>query len=52
VFDGVVDFDKTTSDPAHPLRLLPDYDSGDHLHPKGAGYSTIGQAIDLKLLQK
>ena len=34
VFDGVVDFDKATSNPAEPLRFLPDYDSGDHSIPK------------------
>ena len=47
--DGVVDFDKATQDPAHPLELLPADDSGDHLHPKDAGYKAMGDAIDLKL---
>jgi len=47
VFDGVIDFDKITQDPAHPDQLLPDYDSGDHLHPKDAGYKAMGDAIDL-----
>jgi lysophospholipase L1-like esterase len=51
VFDGVVDFDKAASNPAEPLRFLPDYDSGDHLHPKGAGYSAMGDAIDLGLFR-
>ncbi len=49
VFDGVVDFDKATSNPADPLRFLPDYDSGDHLHPKGTGYAAMAGAIDLTL---
>jgi lysophospholipase L1-like esterase len=49
VFDGVVDFDKATANPAEPLRFLPDYDSGDHLHPKGTGYSAMANAIDLAL---
>ncbi|HYK36160.1 SGNH/GDSL hydrolase family protein [Alloacidobacterium sp.] len=49
VFDGVIDFDKITQDPAHPDQFLPDYDSGDHLHPKDAGYKAMGDAIDLSL---
>jgi lysophospholipase L1-like esterase len=51
VFDGVIDFDKATLDPAHPDRFLPAYDSGDHLHPNDAGYKAMGDAIDLKLFQ-
>jgi lysophospholipase L1-like esterase len=47
--DGVIDFDKVTSDPANPGVFLPDYDSGDHLHPKDAGYKAMGESIDLKL---
>jgi lysophospholipase L1-like esterase len=49
VFDGVIDFDKITQDPAHPDQFLPDYDSGDHLHPKDTGYKAMGDAIDLSL---
>lgn len=52
VFDGVVDFDKATRDPGHPLRYLPAYDSGDHLHPNGAGYTAMANAIDLSLFHK
>ncbi len=51
VFDGVIDFDKATSDPAQPLQFLPAYDSGDHLHPKGAGYSAMADSIDLSLFK-
>ena len=43
-FDGVIDFDKVTRDPAHPKRFLPADDSGDHLHPNGAGYDAMGRA--------
>jgi lysophospholipase L1-like esterase len=50
--DGVVDFDKATVDPAHPGVFLPAYDSGDHLHPKDAGYKAMGDAIDLKLFPR
>jgi lysophospholipase L1-like esterase len=51
VFDGAVDFDKATSDPANPLMFAPQYDSGDHLHPKDAGYSAMADSIDLSLFQ-
>jgi hypothetical protein len=37
VFDDVVDFDRALRDPAHPSRLRPAYDSGDHLHPSDNG---------------
>jgi lysophospholipase L1-like esterase len=48
-FDGVIDFDEVVRDPSHPTRLLPAYDSGDHLHPNNAGYAASGNAIPLKL---
>jgi lysophospholipase L1-like esterase len=51
VFDGVVDFDQATQDPAHPLMFLPKYDSGDHLHPNPAGYAAMGDSVDLGLFQ-
>ena len=46
-FDGVIDFDKAVRDPSDPTRLLPAFDSGDHLHPNDAGYQTMADAIDL-----
>lgn len=46
-FDGVVDFDQITRDPAHPNQLLPAFDSGDHLHPGPAGYKAMGNAVPL-----
>jgi lysophospholipase L1-like esterase len=51
-FDGVIDFDKVTTDPTHPGMLLPSYDSGDHLHPDDAGYKLMGESINLKLFSK
>jgi lysophospholipase L1-like esterase len=48
-YDAVIDFDKVTRDPHFPTRLLPLYDSGDHLHPNDFGYEAMGNAIDLKL---
>ncbi|GGA44169.1 hypothetical protein GCM10010981_36650 [Dyella nitratireducens] len=47
-FDGVADFDKAIRDPSAPEKMLPAYDSGDHLHPSSAGYKVMAQAIDLK----
>jgi lysophospholipase L1-like esterase len=50
-YDAVIDFDLATRDPANPTRLLPLYDSGDHLHPNDAGYKAMGDAIDLSLFK-
>jgi lysophospholipase L1-like esterase len=47
----VIDFDAVTRDPSFPSRLLPLYDSGDHLHPSNAGYEAMANAIDLKLFK-
>ena len=49
-FDAIVDFDQAVRDPDHPTRMLPIYDCGDHLHPSNLGYRTMGDAIDLSLL--
>jgi lysophospholipase L1-like esterase len=51
VFDGVIDFDKATGDAGDPLRFSPKYDSGDHLHPKDAGYAAMADAVDLGLFR-
>ena len=51
-FDGVIDFDAVTRDPAAPDNFLPAYDSGDHLHPKDAGYKAMGESIDLTLFRR
>jgi lysophospholipase L1-like esterase len=51
-FDGVIDFDKVTTDPTHPGMFLPLDDSGDHLHPGDAGYKAMGESIDLNLFTK
>jgi lysophospholipase L1-like esterase len=48
-YDGVIDFDMITRDPAAPTKFLPAYDSGDHLHPGDAGYTAMGDAVDLAL---
>lgn len=51
-FDGVVDLDAHLRDPAHPLRLLLAYDSGDHLHPNDAGNRAMAQSVDIEALLK
>jgi lysophospholipase L1-like esterase len=50
-FDAVIDFDRAVRDPAQPTRMLPAYDSGDHLHPNDAGYQAMANAIDLRLFR-
>jgi hypothetical protein len=48
-FDGVIDFDKVVRDPAHPELMLPEFDSGDHLHPGPAGFAAMAGAIPTSL---
>jgi lysophospholipase L1-like esterase len=50
--DGVIDFDKVTTDLTHPGIFLPLDDSGDHLHPGDAGYKAMGESIDLNLFTR
>lgn len=50
-FDAVIPFYKSIRDPAHPLHILPKYDSGGHLHPNPLGYRKMAQAINLKLFE-
>jgi lysophospholipase L1-like esterase len=49
-FDDVADFDWVLQDPRRPRRLLPAYDSGDHLHPAPPGYAAIADSVDLAVL--
>jgi len=50
-YDGVIDFDAATRDPAQPLRLHPAYDSGDHLHPNDAGMAAMAAAVPLRFFR-
>lgn len=50
-FDGVIDFERAVRDPAHPTRMLPAYDSGDHLHPNDLGMQAMANAIPLELFR-
>jgi len=49
--DGVIDFDAALRDPDAPTRLLPRYDSGDHIHPGDAGYAAMAAAVPLDSLR-
>jgi lysophospholipase L1-like esterase len=56
-FDGVIDFDKVTLDPASgglKAEFVPESTTGgagDKLHPNRTGYLAMGQAIDLDLFK-
>ncbi|MER6423548.1 SGNH/GDSL hydrolase family protein [Streptomyces sp. NPDC001137] len=50
VFDAVLDFDAVVRDPRQPGRMLPAYDSGDHLHPGDAGLAAMARSVDLRAL--
>ncbi len=50
-FDAVIDFDKVLRNPADTLSLLPEFHTGDFLHPNEAGYKAMGEAVDLKLFE-
>jgi hypothetical protein len=48
-FDAVIDFDAALSDGGTPPRLLPEYNSGDGLHPNPLGYKAMAAAVDLAI---
>lgn len=50
LIDGCIDFDRAVCDPEKPDWFLPEYDSGDHLHPSVAGYRRMAQEIPSELL--
>jgi lysophospholipase L1-like esterase len=50
-FDAIIDFDAVTRDPADPLRLLPAFDPGDHVHPNDAGNRAMAAAIDTAIFR-
>ncbi len=50
-FDGVIDFDQVTRDPARLSFFSAQADSGDHLHPGDEGYKAMGAAIDVSLFR-
>ena len=51
LIDGCIDFDKALRDPERPDYFLPEYDSGDHLHPSVKGYRRMAMEIPAGLLK-
>ncbi len=51
-FDAVVDFDAVIRDPSRPIRMRPELDPGDHIHPNDAGNQAMADAFDLKLFKE
>jgi len=51
-FDGVVDLATPVADPANPLTFDLRYNIRDKLHPNDAGYTAMGNAIDLEMVTK
>lgn len=50
-FDYIVDFDAALRNPSDPEAMLPEYDSGDGLHPSDAGMEKLSQAFDLEVFK-
>ena len=50
-FDGVIDFEKATQDPAHPDKYRSYFNDKDHLHPNDAGAKAMADSIDLSLFK-
>ena len=51
LIDGCIDFDAALRDPARPDWFLPEYDSGDHLHPSKKGYERMAAEVPAELLR-
>ena len=51
LIDGCIDFDKALRDPENPNWFLPEYDSGDHLHPSKKGYERMAMEVPGELLK-
>ena len=51
MIDGCIDFDAALRDPEKPDWFLPEYDSGEHLHPSKAGYERKAKEIPTALLK-
>ena len=51
LIDGCIDFDAALRDPERPDWFLPEYDSGDHLHPSKKGYERMAAEVPEELLK-
>jgi lysophospholipase L1-like esterase len=50
-FDAVVDFDAVVRDSERPVRVKPEFDPGDHIHPNDLANQAMADALDLRLFQ-
>lgn len=50
-FDAVVDFEAVVRDPDRPVRLKPEFDPGDHIHPNDTGNQAMADVFDLALFK-
>jgi len=48
-FDGFVDFEEATQDPANPLKYRSGFNGGDGLHPSREGKQAMANKIRLTL---
>lgn len=51
-FDAVVDFDAVIRDPERPIRMRPEFNPGDHIHPNDAGNQAMADAFDLMIFKE
>ena len=51
LIDGCIDFDRALRDPDNPDFFLPEYDSGDHLHPSKRGYERMAEEVSREILR-
>ena len=51
LIDGCIDFDAALRDPDRLDWFLPEYDSGDHLHPSKKGYERMAAEVPAELLR-
>jgi lysophospholipase L1-like esterase len=51
-FDAVVDFDAVVRDRERPVRIKPEFDPGDHIHPNDDANQAMADAFDLGLFKK
>lgn len=50
-FDEVIDFEAAVQDPAQPTKILPAFDSSDHLQPNDAGHDAMASAVPLSIFE-
>ena len=50
-FDAVIDFERAMAGSAEPIRLKPEYDVGDHLHPSIEGFRAMANTVDANLFR-